>query len=178
MNIVSQGALTRSTRLLHIICHTQYTKLIQSHHSSNEYSLELESNPSKFLLLIQLGSQNSPQVELLKMAVAFTGATIRCSSSPGVSTYFFHLTPKCLRKRSPPLQRRRITRDSAAQCMVSNGRASYSVPGDSSSSIGPKMYKRVGSCLVIPPPKGKKPRAIIKFLGGAFIGAVPEVTYR
>ncbi|KAK9274146.1 hypothetical protein L1049_018960 [Liquidambar formosana] len=33
------------------------------------------------------------------------------------------------------------------------------------------------TCLVIPPPKGKKPRAIIKFLGGAFIGAVPEVTY-
>lgn len=154
------------------------TKLIKSYHSSDEYSLELESNPSKFLLLIQLGSQNFPQVELLKMAVAFTGATNRCSSSPGVSTYFFHLTPKCLRKRSPPLQRPRITRGSAARCMVSNGRANYSVPGDSSSSIGPKMYKRVGSCLVIPPPKGKKPRAIIKFLGGAFIGAVPEVTYR
>lgn len=159
--------------------HTKNTKLIKSYHSSNEYFLELESNPSKFLLLIQLGSQNFPQAELLKMAVAFTGATNRCSSSPGVSTYFFHLTPKCLRKRSPPLQRRRITRGSAAQCMVSNGRASYSVPGDSSSSsIGPKMYKRVGSCLVIPPPKGKKPRAIIKFLGGAFIGAIPEVTYR
>ncbi|GJR65450.1 alpha/beta hydrolase fold protein [Tanacetum coccineum] len=31
--------------------------------------------------------------------------------------------------------------------------------------------------LFIPPPKGKKPKAIIKFLGGAFIGAVPEVTY-
>ncbi|GJQ96841.1 alpha/beta hydrolase fold protein [Tanacetum coccineum] len=36
---------------------------------------------------------------------------------------------------------------------------------------------RLDSCLVIPPPKGKKPKAIIKFLGGAFIGAVPEVTY-
>ncbi|CAB4265966.1 unnamed protein product [Prunus armeniaca] len=33
------------------------------------------------------------------------------------------------------------------------------------------------SCLVVPPPTGKKPRAIIKFLGGAFIGAVPELTY-
>uniref|UniRef100_M1BVA3 Uncharacterized protein n=1 Tax=Solanum tuberosum TaxID=4113 RepID=M1BVA3_SOLTU len=33
------------------------------------------------------------------------------------------------------------------------------------------------SCLVIPPPKGIKPKAIIKFVGGAFIGAVPEVTY-
>ena len=41
-----------------------------------------------------------------------------------------------------------------------------------------KIYKRVGSCLVIPPPKGRKPKGIIKFLGGAFIGAVPEVSYR
>ncbi|KAI3893411.1 hypothetical protein MKX03_008999 [Papaver bracteatum] len=40
-----------------------------------------------------------------------------------------------------------------------------------------KIYKRMDSCLVIPPPEGKKPRAIIKFLGGAFVGAVPEVTY-
>ncbi|RZC85949.1 hypothetical protein C5167_026617 [Papaver somniferum] len=40
-----------------------------------------------------------------------------------------------------------------------------------------KIYKRLDSCLVIPPPVGKKPRAIIKFLGGAFVGAVPEVTY-
>lgn len=41
-----------------------------------------------------------------------------------------------------------------------------------------KFYKRMDSCLVIPPPKGIKPKAIIKFVGGAFIGAVPEVTYR
>lgn len=41
-----------------------------------------------------------------------------------------------------------------------------------------RIYSRMDSCLVIPPPLGKKPRAIIKFLGGAFIGAVPEVTYR
>ncbi|XP_049362328.1 uncharacterized protein LOC125827013 [Solanum verrucosum] len=40
-----------------------------------------------------------------------------------------------------------------------------------------KFYKRMDSCLVIPPPKGIKPKAIIKFVGGAFIGAVPEVTY-
>ncbi|PIA43205.1 hypothetical protein AQUCO_02000565v1 [Aquilegia coerulea] len=40
-----------------------------------------------------------------------------------------------------------------------------------------KFYTRLDSCLVIPPPNGKKPRAIIKFLGGAFVGAVPEVTY-
>ncbi|GKB40002.1 putative reverse transcriptase domain-containing protein [Tanacetum coccineum] len=40
-----------------------------------------------------------------------------------------------------------------------------------------KIYRRLDSCLVIPPPKGKKPKAIIKFLGGASIGAIPEVTY-
>ncbi|XP_075522631.1 uncharacterized protein LOC142555582 [Primulina tabacum] len=39
------------------------------------------------------------------------------------------------------------------------------------------MYRRLDSCLVIPPSKGKKPKALVKFLGGAFIGAVPEVTY-
>ncbi|XVF35237.1 hypothetical protein REPUB_Repub18cG0128200 [Reevesia pubescens] len=40
-----------------------------------------------------------------------------------------------------------------------------------------KIYKRLDSCLIIPPYGNKKPRAIIKFLGGAFIGAVPEVSY-
>eukprot|EP01018_Ginkgo_biloba_P027792 Gb_23958 [translate_table: standard] len=39
-------------------------------------------------------------------------------------------------------------------------------------------FNRLGKCLVVPPlPRGRKPRAIIKFLGGAFIGAVPERTY-
>lgn len=41
-----------------------------------------------------------------------------------------------------------------------------------------KIYTRMGNCLVIPPPNGLKPRAIVKFLGGAFVGAAPEVTYR
>lgn len=36
----------------------------------------------------------------------------------------------------------------------------------------------VDTCLIIPPPNYKKPRAIIKFLGGAFIGKVSHVTYR
>ena len=61
--------------------------------------------------------------------------------------------------------------------MISNGyvgRDTYRVKKDNDD----KIYRRLDSCLVIPPPKGKKPKAIIKFLGGAFIGAVPEVTYR
>lgn len=48
----------------------------------------------------------------------------------------------------------------------------------SGSTVNNKIYQRLGSCPIIPPLNGKKPRAIIKFLGGAFIGAVPEVTYR
>ncbi|KAI4316441.1 hypothetical protein L6164_024419 [Bauhinia variegata] len=45
-------------------------------------------------------------------------------------------------------------------------------------TINNNMFTRLDSCLVIPPSSNRvKPRAIIKFLGGAFIGAVPEVTY-
>lgn len=38
-------------------------------------------------------------------------------------------------------------------------------------------YKRVADCIAFPPLAGRKPRALIHFIGGAFIGAVPEVTY-
>ncbi|XP_031500294.1 uncharacterized protein LOC116264297 [Nymphaea colorata] len=37
--------------------------------------------------------------------------------------------------------------------------------------------ERLGSCLVFPPSTGRKPHSIIKFLGGAFISAIPEVAY-
>ncbi|KAI3414966.1 uncharacterized protein J3R85_015663 [Psidium guajava] len=72
----------------------------------------------------------------------------------------------------PPLRR-----------MVSDGyvrSGSFGVSANANGALGnsrSKIYKRLDSCLVIPPPSGRKPRAIIKFLGGAFIGAVPEVTY-
>ncbi|XP_006601203.1 uncharacterized protein LOC114391434 isoform X2 [Glycine soja] len=52
------------------------------------------------------------------------------------------------------------------------------VGGVTSFRVNSKMYTKLDSCLVIPPtPNRAKPRAIVKFLGGAFIGAVPEVTY-
>ncbi|KAK7321557.1 hypothetical protein VNO77_32324 [Canavalia gladiata] len=58
--------------------------------------------------------------------------------------------------------------------MVSN----VYVGGDTSIRFNSKRYTKLDSCLVIPPTASRgKPRAIIKFLGGAFIGAVPEVTY-
>ena len=40
-----------------------------------------------------------------------------------------------------------------------------------------KIYTNLNSCLVIPPPISTKPRAIIKFIGGAFVGAIPQLTY-
>ncbi|XP_047325476.1 uncharacterized protein LOC124929220 [Impatiens glandulifera] len=54
---------------------------------------------------------------------------------------------------------------------------SYSQTGPYVGKTNSKLYERTDSCLIFPPPRGKKPRAIIKFLGGAFIGKVPEVTY-
>lgn len=73
---------------------------------------------------------------------------------------------------------RNLNASSRSLRMISNGysgRGVYRVKKDKDDD---KIYRRLDSCLVIPPPKGKKPKAIIKFLGGAFIGAVPEVTYR
>lgn len=60
----------------------------------------------------------------------------------------------------------------SAKKLAVNG---YAGPSSTTSRL---TYTWTDSCLVIPPPAGKKPRAIIKFLGGAFIGAVPELTYR
>lgn len=78
----------------------------------------------------------------------------------------------------------------SAPKMVSDGgfrvkgstfRASSSSSSSSSASFGNVDKKNgnimVDTCLVIPPPKYRKPRAIIKFLGGAFIGKVSHVTY-
>ncbi|KAL3682966.1 hypothetical protein R1sor_000988 [Riccia sorocarpa] len=63
-------------------------------------------------------------------------------------------------------------------------RASFAGAGNtwsSSANGGPKpsgRYERIGDCLVFPPlPKYREPKGIIKFLGGAFIGASPDVTY-
>ncbi|XP_019448012.1 PREDICTED: uncharacterized protein LOC109351112 [Lupinus angustifolius] len=44
--------------------------------------------------------------------------------------------------------------------------------------VNSKLYTKLESCLVIAPTLNRvKPRAIIKFLGGAFIGAVPQASY-
>ncbi|KAH7296112.1 hypothetical protein KP509_26G009300 [Ceratopteris richardii] len=40
-----------------------------------------------------------------------------------------------------------------------------------------RTYRRIADCIIFPPLQRRKPRALIHFIGGAFIGAVPEVTY-
>ena len=79
---------------------------------------------------------------------------------------FSHTSPK-IAKRNASF--------AATLRMVSNGSVGRSRKNYVNSQ---RIYTRFDSCLVIPPLNRKKPRAIVKFLGGAFIGAVPEVTYR
>lgn len=109
------------------------------------------------------------------MASIFMGAITPTSSSHPPHIKFNHPFHKNLKHFSPNhlLRKTKNATFATNPCirMVSNGY--YGVKNSNTS----KIYERVGSCLVVPPPKGKKPRAIIKFLGGAFIGAVPEVTY-
>ncbi|GFP81546.1 hypothetical protein PHJA_000297900 [Phtheirospermum japonicum] len=75
------------------------------------------------------------------------------------------------KSRSSASPRMTINRSSNAQIGKNTAR-----PRISRYSYG-KLYRRLDSCLIIPPTNGEKPKALIKFLGGAFIGAVPEVTY-
>ncbi|KAJ0030194.1 hypothetical protein Pint_13624 [Pistacia integerrima] len=77
-----------------------------------------------------------------------------------------------------PITNRRPISLSFSNMVSNNGYAGQPNRRFSFDTNNSKFYKRLDSCLVIPPLNGKKPRAIIKFLGGAFIGAVPEVTYR
>ncbi|XP_004292892.1 PREDICTED: uncharacterized protein LOC101291795 [Fragaria vesca subsp. vesca] len=83
--------------------------------------------------------------------------------------------------RFPGKSRALVAVSSASSIASTTTSVSNGFVGPGSSTQTPtntnRNYTRSGSCLVIPPPAGKKPRAIIKFLGGAFIGAVPEVTY-
>ncbi|KAL9243275.1 hypothetical protein vseg_017182 [Gypsophila vaccaria] len=59
--------------------------------------------------------------------------------------------------------------------------SSYSSSSSSSSSFDVSTQNgkvKVGTCLVVPPPKYRNPpRGIVQFLGGAFIGKVSHLTY-
>ncbi|KAI5656620.1 hypothetical protein M9H77_25413 [Catharanthus roseus] len=67
-----------------------------------------------------------------------------------------------------------FSRLTVSNSQIQNGRPNF---WRTTSATSSKIYKRLDSCLVIPPIKRRKPKAIVKFIGGAFIGAVPEVTY-
>ncbi|KAK9669174.1 hypothetical protein RND81_13G113600 [Saponaria officinalis] len=73
------------------------------------------------------------------------------------------------------LLRRRSNSNSNFIC---NSYSSSSSSSSSSFDVSNKKGKmQVDTCLVVPPPKYRNPRAIIKFLGGAFIGKVSHLTY-
>lgn len=116
-------------------------------------------------------------------------ATCSSSSSSSTSSSFFHATKTPTNHRFATLLERRSRSDSnlrfngkrttavksASSSAVWNGYAGSS--RDSRANNNTRIYARMDSCLVIPPPVGTPPRAVVKFLGGAFLGAAPELTY-
>ncbi|GKB37933.1 zf-CCHC domain-containing protein [Tanacetum coccineum] len=90
-------------------------------------------------------------------------------------TEFFSDDHSSLNEKGLDSEYNRLCKVGGSHRMILNGyvgRDTYRMKKDNDE----KIYRRLDSCLVFPPPKGKKPKAIIKFLGGAFIRAVPEVT--
>nr|CAB3457141.1 unnamed protein product [Digitaria exilis] len=86
--------------------------------------------------------------------------------------------------RQPTTHGRRIHRAKPSRCLSCRAAlgpdGSLAVLGVPNPRPAPPMrrpYLREHSCLIFPPPRGRRPLAVVKFLGGAFIGAVPEVTY-
>ncbi|KAL7159687.1 hypothetical protein ABFS83_01G044800 [Erythranthe nasuta] len=102
-------------------------------------------------------------------------ATLACNNFPQIKLLFSpyknspHCIPFPIHKTRRPSTSRRVTSNRDSYAQIGNPRSS----GYSSSTT----FRKLDTCLVIPPPNGRKPKALIKFLGGAFIGAVPEVTY-
>jgi len=45
-------------------------------------------------------------------------------------------------------------------------------------SSGDRGWREVEGAWVLGPPDGQKPRAVVHFVGGAFVGASPQLTYR
>ncbi|KDP33999.1 hypothetical protein JCGZ_07570 [Jatropha curcas] len=109
------------------------------------------------------------------MELATSVSSISTNKLPLISSF------KCRPVLSPWISTHRIKKSSFTK-LVSNGYVGRSSSNSftynaTNNNRNKKIYTSIDSCLAIPPPKGKNTRAIIKFLGGAFIGAVPEVTY-
>ncbi|KAH1056904.1 hypothetical protein J1N35_034969 [Gossypium stocksii] len=117
----------------------------------------------------------------MELATSFiSGAQLNllCPKNPTTSTSRSYKHPKRTKFLSlhsllpPPFSNTFICQGSSFG-LINNSTSTSST----NSNISNRFYKRLDSCLIIPPSGNKKPRAIIKFLGGAFLGAVPEVTY-
>jgi len=53
------------------------------------------------------------------------------------------------------------------------------LPGFQLSSLGFKgRWEEVGASYMLYPPRGVEPKAVVHFLGGAFVGAAPHISYR
>lgn len=124
-----------------------------------------------------------------------SSTSTHCLLSHGVANQPI-LTPLVERRRNsllakmrlviPPLQTNKFLQSKSSQKRKPSVQQIHSLKARSISEaaatesvqrIGaPPPYQRVGDCLVYPS-KGK-PKGLIHFLGGAFIGAAPDVTYR
>lgn len=120
------------------------------------------------------------------MELALSSCCCSSSSSSVLGIKYRSIPPKNVNrchyrfKHSPAAPGNGFTAAGRAFSPATRMVSSSHVSGERGSGFGfrdSKVYRRQDSCLVIAPPKGVKPRAIIEFLGGAFIGAVPEVTY-
>ncbi|CAM6007695.1 unnamed protein product [Sphagnum balticum] len=123
-----------------------------------------------------------------------SSTSTHCLLSHGVANQLI-LTPLVERRRNsllakmrlliPPSQTNKFLQSKSSQRRKPSVRQIHSFKARSISEaaatesvqrIGaPPPYQRVGDCLVYPS-KGK-PKGLIHFLGGAFIGAAPDVTY-
>lgn len=53
------------------------------------------------------------------------------------------------------------------------------LPGFQLSSLGFKgRLEEAGASYMLYPPKGVEPKSVVHFLGGAFVGAAPHISYR
>ncbi|KAJ6924207.1 hypothetical protein NC652_017494 [Populus alba x Populus x berolinensis] len=158
------------------------------------FTSELPTEGKVWYIVIDTNRQRSNTIVTLVHTVMEL-ATSLCYTSPNNPTADYNNDPRYPSKTKfnlpfypwVPTRRSKTSGSSSLSRMVSNGYAGRGSSnfryGDGNTVITNTNYKQrqkytqMESCLVIPPPKGIKPRAIIKFLGGAFIGAVPEVTY-
>lgn len=124
-------------------------------------------------LSLSLTSHNPKRIQLMALSCSPSHAPPLSTSTFPISHSNITLTPlspSALRTTTQPLH---IARVVSSLPVLSDGFIASLRP-----SPTPKPYIRRDTCLVVPPPQGRKPLAVVKFLGGAFVGAVPEVTYR